>query len=196
MSQTGVPIPPTPIVGMVGLIEKESHITRPGFQEEENVIGVLGPLPQGLGGSEFAKRRLGPDQPGERLWGNLPECSLSMESRLHRVTLDAIRAGWVCSAHDVSEGGLAVAIVECCLASPKGLGAEINHAPGSSVTVALFGELPPRIVLSARPKHAARIADLAKQEHVMWQKIGHVKDSKELFILGSINSFGRFARRP
>ncbi len=182
----GVPIPPTPMIGMVGLIEEEAHITRPGWRAEGDVICVAGNEPRGgLGGTEFARRALGPDRPGERARGGAPEFSLEDEARLQRFVLRAIRAGLIHSAHDTSEGGLAVALAECSMAAGPGLGAEVDAVPGDNLAVALFGECPPRVVLSVRSTDLERLRALADAEKTDLAEIGTVVAFEGLRLLDS-----------
>jgi phosphoribosylformylglycinamidine synthase len=169
----GVAIPPSPVIGMVGLVEDASHITRMHWRATGDVICVLGPAPRGLGGSEHDKLRGGADVPGRPPRGALPAFSLGTEVRLQRVVLRAIRGGLAQSAHDVSEGGLAVTVAECCLG---GLGAEIDAVPGDGLAVSLFGELPPRVVVSVRAPDLDRLRGLAAEEEVDCAEIGAVRD--------------------
>jgi phosphoribosylformylglycinamidine synthase len=90
------------------------------------------------------------------------------------LVLEAIRAGLVNSAHDVSEGGLAACLAESCLAS--GLGAAIDAVPGEGLAAALFGETPPRIVLSAAPGAAERVMAMAADADVECAPIGEVAE--------------------
>jgi len=170
----GLPIPPTPMIGMVGLIEKEAHITRPGFRAVGDIVCVLGPEPMGSGGSELAKIQAGPDDPAEPPLGALPPFSLEVEVRMQELVLKGIRGGLIESAHDTAEGGLAVALAECCLASPTGLGAEIDAVPGQDLAYALFGELPPRVIVTVNPGNLQRLMELAALDQVECRDIGRV----------------------
>lgn len=170
----GLPIPPTQMIGMVGLIEKESDITRPGFRTVGDVVCVLGPEPSGIGGSELAKILVGPDDPAKPPVGPLAPFSLDEEARMQKLLLKAIRGGLIESAHDTSEGGLAVALAECCLTSPTGLGAEIDAVPGQDLTSALFGELPARVVITVKPGNLQRLLDTAAKARVECRDIGRV----------------------
>jgi phosphoribosylformylglycinamidine synthase len=170
----GAPIPPTPIIGVVGLIGAREQITRPGFQRVGDAICVLGPAPEGVGGSEFAMMREGHDRPGEIPAGALPKFDLGSEVRLQSLTRWAIRDALIRSAHDVSEGGVAVAVAECCLASPNRLGASIDALPGSELAARLFGELPPRIVVSVVPGDLEILQALAVESDVACAVIGRV----------------------
>ncbi|MBI2946431.1 MAG: phosphoribosylformylglycinamidine synthase II, partial [Verrucomicrobia bacterium] len=126
------PIDPTPTVAMVGLIEKPEHITTQWFKDEGDVIILLGeginsedPL-LGLGGSAYLQRIHGLKT------GLPPRCDLAQERGLHDAVRALIRSGLIKSAHDCSEGGLAVALAECCVSqqvprdTPRLMGAEMD----------------------------------------------------------------------
>src|SRR5262245_22159542 len=114
------PIDPTPTVAMAGLIEDPAHVTRQWFQEEGDAILLLGGIGDasdpllGLGGSAYLQRVHG------RKTGTPPRCDLEAEKNLHLGLRALICSGVVKSAHDCSEGGLAVALAESCLGRPRG----------------------------------------------------------------------------
>jgi Phosphoribosylformylglycinamidine (FGAM) synthase, synthetase domain len=136
---------PTPVVGMVGLIDSLAHITRSGFTTEGDDIVLLGEPTNELGGSEYLARVHGV------VAGAPPRCDLEREKATIDALLDAIRAGVVRSAHDCSDGGLAVALAECCIGDRDGtIGAEIELTKWISLPrrALLFGEAQARIILS------------------------------------------------
>src|SRR5213596_1879015 len=106
-SPTGV-VDPTPTIAMVGLIDDEKHITTQWFKDEGDVIILIGNIGSELGGSQFLKVCHG------RKEGPPPHVDLNLELKVQSVLRDLIRRGLVKSAHDCSEGGLAVALAECC----------------------------------------------------------------------------------
>jgi len=110
----GGPILPTPVVGMVGLLPDAARAGRLGFDREGDAIALVGPFAPALAGSELSKLR------GEAPAGPLPEVDAAAVRDAHAVVRDAVRAGAVRSAHDVAEGGLAVALAECCVAGGRG----------------------------------------------------------------------------
>jgi phosphoribosylformylglycinamidine synthase len=131
----GGPIDPTPTVAMVGLIEKPEHVTTQWFKDEGDAIILLGgiidsadPL-SGLGGSAYLQRVHGLKT------GTPPRCDLQKEVDLHLALRALIHSGVVKSAHDCSEGGLAVALAECCISqqiardTPRLIGAQIDFCP-------------------------------------------------------------------
>jgi len=158
-SPAGV-VDPTPTIGMVGLIDDEKHITTQWFKEAGDAIILVGEIGNGLGGSRYLKvchgLKIGPP----------PHVDLAHEIKVQNAVRDLIRAGLVKSAHDCSEGGLAVALAECCFNPEKLLGADIccSHGPmgrrgqtsHSDVATVLFNESQSRIIVSVAP------ADLEK----------------------------------
>ncbi|MFL5565530.1 MAG: phosphoribosylformylglycinamidine synthase subunit PurL, partial [Gemmatimonadaceae bacterium] len=119
-SQSGA-VYPTPVIGMIGLIDDLSHITRATFQQDGDAILLLGDIGGELGGSEYLASSHG------RVIGAPPRCDVDLERKVIDALLDAIRAGVVSSAHDCSDGGLAVALAECCIADRENeTGAEID----------------------------------------------------------------------
>jgi phosphoribosylformylglycinamidine synthase II len=117
------PIYPTPVVGMVGRLPDASRAGRLGFGVEGDAIALAGPFQPSLPGSELAKLR------GEPLPDGLPEVDVAAVRRAHEVVREAVRRGELRSAHDVAEGGLAVALAECCLGG--GHGAQVDLRAGS-----------------------------------------------------------------
>jgi phosphoribosylformylglycinamidine synthase subunit PurL len=149
---------PTPVIGMVGLIDSLAHVTRSGFTTPNDAIVLLGEPTNELGGSEYLARVHGV------VAGPPPACDPVAEQRLIAALLDAIRAGHVRSAHDVSDGGLAVAVAECCVGDRERLmGAEVDLTawPTIPARALLFGEGQGRIIVST-PEPAAVLAAAAR----------------------------------
>jgi phosphoribosylformylglycinamidine synthase II len=140
------PIFPTPVVGLVGELPKAERSGRLGFAQEGDVIAVIsaGSWAPAAPGSELAKLR------GEAPFGELPQADLGELRTLHAAVRQAVRAGALRSAHDVAEGGLAIALAECCLAGALGaLGAHVDlSALRPSGEALLFGEGPGAFVVS------------------------------------------------
>ncbi|MEA2145947.1 MAG: phosphoribosylformylglycinamidine synthase subunit PurL, partial [Solirubrobacteraceae bacterium] len=124
------PIFPTPVVGLVGALPDAARAGQLGFATAGDAIALIGPFAPALGGSELAKLRGGP------LATELPPVDVAALRDAHALVRDAVRAGRVSSAHDIAEGGFAVALAECCLAG--GLGARVALPDG----LELFGEAP------------------------------------------------------
>ena len=174
------PIDPTPTVAMVGLIEKPEHITTQWFKTEGDIILLLGDATNGndpllgLGASAYLER-----VHGEKT-GTPPPCDLQREKALHAALLTLIRKGLVRSAHDCSEGGLAVAIAECCIShceareTPRRLGADLDLSAleTSRLDELLFGETQSRVVISATPKQVDSLISLATSLGVRVSRLG------------------------
>ncbi|MDR4945252.1 phosphoribosylformylglycinamidine synthase subunit PurL [Neobacillus cucumis] len=141
---SGTAIYPTPVVGMVGLVTDLDHITTQHFKENGDLIYLVGETKDEFGGSELQKLLNG------RVFGKAPELDVTVEKERQNQVLAAIRAGLVQSAHDLSEGGLGVALAESLFANEK-LGAEVTVA-GNSVS-ALFSETQSRFLLTVKPEH-------------------------------------------
>lgn len=161
---------PTPVVGMVGLVHDTDHITTQGFKAEGDVVFLLGETFAELGGSEFQAVVHGVTE------GRPPALDLNVEKKLLDGVLAAIQKGLVQSAHDLSEGGLAVAVAESCISG--GLGAKVDFATELRPDFALFSESQSRILLSATPDKAAELEQLIASYGVPVQKIGQVTGDK------------------
>ncbi|KYD34977.1 Phosphoribosylformylglycinamidine synthase, synthetase subunit [Geobacillus stearothermophilus] len=153
----GVAVYPTPVVGMVGLIEDLSHITTQLFKQVGDLIYVIGEAKPEFGGSELQKWLEG------RIFGKAPEIDLEVEARRQRQLLAAIRAGVVASAHDVAEGGLAVALAECLMGA-LGLGAKVTV--GGDLVSELFGETQSRFVVSVKKEHQEAFEQLVEAKRI------------------------------
>ncbi|MDM5356841.1 phosphoribosylformylglycinamidine synthase subunit PurL [Peribacillus sp. ACCC06369] len=140
----GEAIYPTPVVGMVGLINDLQHITTQTFKNEADLIYVVGEAKVEFGGSELQKMLEG------KIFGRAPELDLAVEQKRQQQILTAIQKGLVASAHDLSEGGLAVALAESLFGASK-LGAKVNIA-GEPVSE-LFSETQSRFLLSIKPEN-------------------------------------------
>jgi phosphoribosylformylglycinamidine synthase len=140
------PIYPTPVVGLVGGIPDAERAGSLAFAREGDAIGLIGPFAPALPASELAKLR------GDALPDGLPEADVSAARSAHEAVRDAVRAGALSSAHDIAEGGLAVAVAECALAG--GLGARVTIAPGDDAATRLFGEAPGTGFVVSGPREA------------------------------------------
>lgn len=170
----GQAVYPTPMVGMAGLIEEESHITPVGFQEEGHVIVLLGETKEEFGGSELQKLLT------QTISGRPPQLDLEREKAVQEVVLSAIRKGWLASAHDLSEGGLAVALAEACLAAHKG--AQLSISTSLTPTALLFSESQSRILVSLPQHHVDELIQYAAAHQVQAVVIGQVTEDSRLTI--------------
>jgi phosphoribosylformylglycinamidine synthase len=176
------PIDPTPTVAVVGIIEKPEHITTQWFKDEGDAILLLGEVVdvgdqlQGLGGSAHLKVVHG------RKTGTPPRMDLEKEKALHDALRGWIAQGIIKSAHDCSEGGLAVALAESSISqqiareTPRLLGAVIDLSSSKDVRLdaLLFGETQSRIVISTTANHAAKVLGQARALGIPAAQIGKV----------------------
>ncbi|HEY9175455.1 MAG TPA: AIR synthase related protein, partial [Verrucomicrobiae bacterium] len=201
------PIDPTPTVAVVGMIEKPEHVTTQWFKDEGDAIILLGepvdradPL-QGLGGSAYLQVLHGQKN------GSPPRCDLETAKTLHTTLLGLIQAGSIKSAHDCSEGGLAVCLAESCISqlvareTPRLIGATVDlstvgqasslsetstqaedgdrrDACPTRLDVLLFGETQNRVVITCTALDAVKIVERAKLLGVPAARIGTVGGDK------------------
>ncbi|MGE7590206.1 phosphoribosylformylglycinamidine synthase subunit PurL [Peribacillus sp. NPDC101480] len=149
----GEAIYPTPVVGMVGLVNDLKHITTQTFKNESDLIYVVGEAKVEFGGSELQKMLEG------KIFGRAPELDLDLEQKRQQQILTAIQKGLVASAHDLSEGGLAVALAESLFGASK-LGAEVNIS--AEPVSELFSETQSRFLLSINPDNQASFEALVE----------------------------------
>ncbi len=165
----GVAIYPTPVLGIVGLIEDLDKAVTPGFKAEGDVIIMLGETKEELGGTEYLKVVHGREE------GRPPDIDLAGERAVHESCLEAIEAGWIKSAHDPSDGGLAVCAAECAfhsLGETGRIGCTIDLPSGVRADAALFGESQSRILVTAAPSDVPKILRSAKRRGVAAAVIG------------------------
>ena len=155
---------PTPIIGMVGLLDSiEDRITM-NFKDEGDSIYLLGKTKEELGASQYLKNK------EERVDGKVPDIDLALEAKVQKTLREAVKAGIVKSAHDCSEGGLAVALAESCFENE--LGAEIDIKSEVSEKALLFGESQSRIILSLDKNDENKLTKIAEKNEIPFQKIG------------------------
>jgi phosphoribosylformylglycinamidine synthase len=164
----GQAVYPTPVIGVVGLLEDASHALRQAFAGEGDTVLLLGTTAADIGGSEYLKTIHG------RVAGAPPKLSLDAEKRLYAAVLEANGAGLLRSAHDLSDGGLAVALAECCLrGEDAGLGAKIDLPSGGlRPDVLLFSESPSRMIVTT--DDPAQVEETARRHGVRVARIGTV----------------------
>jgi phosphoribosylformylglycinamidine synthase len=159
----GEGIYPTPVLGVVGILEDVHKAAKMHFAQAGRKIVLLRAGESGdvvdaeleFGSSEYAKEILG------AVWGYPPELDLEKEATLQRALIAVIQAGLVESVHDCADGGLAVALAECAL--PKGVGLNVNLKPHElPPEFVLFGEDASRVVLSCDPGNLARIQQVVR----------------------------------
>ncbi|MBA3341232.1 MAG: phosphoribosylformylglycinamidine synthase subunit PurL [Gemmatimonadaceae bacterium] len=167
---------PTPVIGMVGLIDSLEHITRSTFGTAGDSIVLIGDTGDELGGSEYLALVHGV------VAGAPPACDLKRERAAIDALLDAIASGHVASAHDCSDGGLAVALAECCIgdqSNPTGLDVHLGDLGDVSPRGALFGESQGRFVVSSPAP--ASVMRVAERYGVPARVIGSVRPAEDGF---------------
>lgn len=157
---------PTPTIGMLGLIDDLDKVMSADFKNEGDIIYLLGNNREEIGGSEYLKQIFG------MITGKTPILDLDDELALQKSVLTAIRTGVIKSAHDCSEGGLAVCLAEKAILS-KNLGADVI-LPGSNSLNEFFGESQSRIVVSVSHDKENELESICEQNRVNLFKIGHV----------------------
>ena len=167
----GQPIYPTPVVGVVGLLENAALHCTPPFKNEGRSILLLGGAPASreefaitFGSSQYAQTNLG------MLWGLPPGVNLDSERSVQACCRRLIAAGLAESAHDLSDGGLAVAVAECSLG--RGVGAAVNIPSGGDPRAWLFAEDPSRILVSVPGNLLADAKRIAGEYNVAAEIIG------------------------
>lgn len=170
---TGQAIFPTPIVGMLGILSHLSHATTPAWKGAGDLVVLLGQTREELGGSEYLKICHGLVQ------GRPPVMDLDLERRVQQCCLEAIRAGVVRSAHDCSDGGLAVALAEGCIgASDRQIGVDLSLPEIVRPDALLFGESQSRIILSLREADLGKLHAIADRHGVMVTPLGRTGGSR------------------
>ncbi len=189
-SPAGV-VDPTPTIAMVGLIDDERHITTQWFKNDGDVIILVGSVAKvadpgrgkpghaieaaindpgyNLGGSRYVKVR-------QRMKiGPPPHVDLKLEIKMQKAVRDLIREGLIKSAHDCSEGGISVALAECCFSPERLLGADIDlNAGGTPAAGALFNESQSRIIISVDSKDAEKTISICREQGVPFQELGKI----------------------
>jgi len=164
-------IDPTPIVGMLGLINDFSFLCTPWFKKEGDLIILLGNGEKSIGGSEYLQciHQLKKGRP--------PKLDLTTEKLLQKTCLELIKKGLVNSAHDVSDGGLAICLAECCILNRENLiGATINlkRDIDEREDILLFGEVQSQIILSCPPQNFPYIEKIANKNKISLKLLGKV----------------------
>jgi phosphoribosylformylglycinamidine synthase len=168
---------PTPVVGMVGLVENTANITTQAFKDEGDIIVLLGKNGEEAGGSEYLKVVHGLEK------GSVPNLNLDEEKRLQDCCLELIDSGMVKSAHDCSEGGMAVALAESCISG--GLGAEVEFETCGRKDFLLFGETQSRILVTVEKGKLEQLKNIVGRFDVPVLELGRVKGEKlEITVAG------------
>ncbi len=171
----GTAIYPSPIIGMMGLMEDIDHRVTMGFKNADDVIFLLGDSLEELDGSEYLK--VIHDMMGKEC----PRLDLGLEKEVQETCLSLINKRLLSSAHDLSEGGLAVALFESCITGDKGANIVIG-ATGLSDAALLFSESQSRILISVSPESLYEAITYLEYKEIPYQQIGMVTKGKSLKI--------------
>ena len=160
------PVFPTPTIGMLGVIEDKSHITSLGFKGKSDLIYMLGTCENDISSSEYLSSY------HEIKESSVPNFDLDIEFKLQEILTNLIRAGLIESAHDVSDGGLFVTLLESSMVN--NLGFDITTSSEIREDAFLFGESPSRVVVSIREVKEDRFLDFLKDSDLDFSLLGHV----------------------
>jgi len=182
----GEGIYPTAVLGVVGIVEDVHRTATPHFQSPgREIILLCGATPsyddRQLGSSEYAKEIVG------SLWGEPPALDLNSEASLQKCVLELIEKGLVESAHDCSDGGLAVAVAESCFRNEIGAELHLRETP-DPIEIALFGEQASRVLVSCVPGDRQTIQQLAAKHNIQAEFLGRTGGEKLVIRRGSSNA--------
>jgi phosphoribosylformylglycinamidine synthase len=163
---------PTPVIGVVGLIEDATRVVGRAFRSEGDIVVLLGDTLNELGGSEFLH------VVHDQIRGVPPQLDLARESALQEVLVEGGATGAIRSAHDCVEGGVAITLAECCFDTPLGVEVDLAGVAGAPAayrdTAALFSESASRVVVSVAPAQLSALLALASAKGVPARQIGRV----------------------
>ena len=160
---------PTPVIGMLGLIEDVKHITSSYFKDDGDLIYLIGETNNEIGGSEFLKTIF------NRVEGEIPQIDLKLEKKTIELILQSIKSGFIKSAHDLSDGGLAVALAECCVMNrKKKIGAEVNLNIKFRSDFYLFSETQSRFIVTIESKNQNQFEKIMYESGINFERIGKV----------------------
>ncbi|MGB2908185.1 MAG: phosphoribosylformylglycinamidine synthase subunit PurL [Candidatus Aminicenantaceae bacterium] len=162
----GASIHPTPVLGIVGIVDNIDLAVSPGFKEDGDTVVLLGETREELGGSEYLRFI------HQRERGLAPHIDLAEEKRLHGLCLDAISQGLLRSTHDISEGGLSVCLAECAFHSEALWGCSLDLDDDLRTDALLFGESQSRIVATVSPEKQEELLRLASGHGVAASVLG------------------------
>jgi len=168
----GNPIHPTPVLGIVGIIPDIDKSIGPGFTDHGEAIILLGNNRDEIGGTAYLKSQFQMEK------GRPPQIDLEKEKRVQELCLEAIGEGLLSSAHDISEGGLALCLFEKAFLSSKKIGCVVHLSDNIRADFLLFGETQSRILVTIPSNHLSRLLDLAKDRGVLARKIGETGGAK------------------
>ncbi|MEN6444978.1 MAG: phosphoribosylformylglycinamidine synthase subunit PurL [Candidatus Cloacimonas sp.] len=167
---------PTPVIGMLGLMTDFSKATTQYFKHPNDKIILLGSWKADFGGSEYLKLQ------HHKIAGKPPTVNLETEKRLQDLILELIDRKLVNSAHDISEGGLLIAVLECCFAPDRLFGVRISFDFSDNPANIYFGEAGSRILISADPENCKIIREAANLSDIEYNELGYVSDNADFIV--------------
>ncbi len=175
----GISIYPSPVLGIVGEVEDLAKVVTPGFKEEGQSIILIGKNKEELGASEYLRWVFQSEE------GLPPRIDLDEEKKVQEFCREAISLGLLQSAHDVSEGGLAFCLAECCFLSPAQIGCRVSFQDQIRPDALLFAETQSRIVVTVPDYHLKKLLDLTQKREVHASVLG--KTGKDRIIISHLN---------
>jgi phosphoribosylformylglycinamidine synthase len=167
---------PTPVIGVVGVIENADRVVGRAVRSEGDIVVLLGESQNELGGSEFLQVVY------DRIVGVPPRLDLAREAALQRLLVEGAASGVIRSAHDCADGGIAVTLAECCFDTPFGVEVNLTGVVDASNsyrdTATLFGESASRVVVSIAPGHLGALLRMAAAAGVPATEIGRVSGNR------------------
>lgn len=158
---------PTPVIGMLGLIEDLEHVTTSNFKQVDDLVYLLGEDFEEVGGSEYLKAT------HDLVVGDSPKIDLKTEKELHKTILDVIRKGLINSAHDISEGGIVTALAESCIGDVENpIGVEVEVPVKSRLDYSLFSESQSRVIVSVPSENRETFETELKKHLTPYKLIG------------------------
>jgi len=170
---------PTPIIGVVGLLEDAGRLATQWFKAAGHRIALLGGDAVSLGGSEYLWTL------HRRVAGTLAPLDLELERRVQTAVQAVVESGLATAAHDCSEGGLAVTLAEACVTGPDRVGCSVTLPGGARPDVTLFGEGPSRVVVAVEPERAREFEALMAESAIPWRWIGTAGGERLRIVVGS-----------
>jgi phosphoribosylformylglycinamidine synthase len=162
---------PTPVIGMVGIIENIDNVTTAEFKDTGDLIYLLGEDYEEVGGSEYLKIQ------HNMVKGNIPRIDLQTEKDLHNLILELIEKKIIKSAHDISEGGVMVALAECCIINKeKPVGAKVHIPVKSREDFSFFSESQSRVIVSVSPENKEAFEQIASKSFTPYTFLGETTD--------------------
>ena len=154
---------------MLGIVDDISHITTQWFKNEGDLVYLIGENKEELGASEYIHTIYGKNM------GPVPEIDLQFEKQVQDTVREAIKSGIIKSAHDCADGGLAVALAECCISDKENsIGAEIHINDDLRADCLLFGETQSRIIVSVDKNNGEKLVELCVKNNIPISAIGKV----------------------